>query len=43
VDRLASHPLEDELGLALEQTIRLAFVAEFGFRMEPGSVRWPPA
>ena len=28
-------------GLAPEQTIRLAFAAEFGFRMEPGVVRWP--
>jgi uncharacterized protein with NAD-binding domain and iron-sulfur cluster len=41
VTPLASHPLEDELGLASEQTIRRAFVAEFGFRMEPGVVRWP--
>ena len=40
---LASHPLEDELGLAPEQTIKLAFAAEFGFRMEPGVVRWPPS
>jgi uncharacterized protein with NAD-binding domain and iron-sulfur cluster len=38
---LESHPLEDELGLAPQQTIRLAFAAEFGFRMEPGVVRWP--
>lgn len=38
---LASHPLEDELGLAPEQTIKLAFSAEFGFRMEAGVVRWP--
>jgi hypothetical protein len=38
---LASHPLQDDLGLPLEQTIRLAFAAEFGFRMEPGVVRWP--
>ena len=38
---LASHPLEHELGLAPEQTIKLAFAAEFGFRMEPGVVRWP--
>jgi uncharacterized protein with NAD-binding domain and iron-sulfur cluster len=41
VTKLASHPLEDELGLATEQTVRLAFAAEFGFRMEPGVVRWP--
>jgi hypothetical protein len=41
VNQLASHPLADELGLAPEQTIRLAFAAEFGFRMEPGVVRWP--
>jgi hypothetical protein len=41
VRRLASHPLEDELGLAPAQTIKLAFAAEFGFRMEPGVVRWP--
>jgi hypothetical protein len=38
---LASHPLEDELGLAPTQTIKLAFAAEFGFRMEPGVVCWP--
>jgi hypothetical protein len=38
---LASHPLQDELGLPLEHTIRLAFTAEFGFRMEAGVVRWP--
>jgi uncharacterized protein with NAD-binding domain and iron-sulfur cluster len=41
VERLASHPLEDELGLAGQQTVRLAFAAEFGFRMESGVVRWP--
>ena len=41
MNRLASHPLGDELGLAPEQTVRLAFAAEFGFRMEPGVVRWP--
>lgn len=41
VDRLDSHPLEAELGLVYDQTVRLAFVAEFGFRMEPGVVRWP--
>lgn len=41
VNKLVSHPLEDELGFALEQTVRLAFVAEFGFRMEPGLVSWP--
>ena len=41
VRSLASHPLEDELGLLPEQTIRLAFAAEFGFRMDPGVVRWP--
>lgn len=41
VNQLASHPLEDELGLAAEQTVRLAFAAEFGFRMDPGVVRWP--
>jgi hypothetical protein len=41
VAQLASHPLEDELGLGPEQTVRLAFVAEFGFRMQPGQVRWP--
>jgi uncharacterized protein with NAD-binding domain and iron-sulfur cluster len=40
VSPLASHPLEDELGLATEQTVRLAFAAEFGFRMESGRVRW---
>ena len=41
VERLASHPLEDELGLPTQQTIRLAFAAEVGFRMEPGVARWP--
>src|SRR5262249_8676177 len=41
VNQLASHPLADELGLAPEQPVRLAFAAEFGFRMEPGVVRWP--
>jgi uncharacterized protein with NAD-binding domain and iron-sulfur cluster len=40
VESLASHPLADELGLVTEQRIRWAFVAEFGFRMEPGIVRW---
>ena len=40
---LASQPLEDELGLSPEQTIKLAYAAEFGFRMEPGVVRWPCA
>jgi uncharacterized protein with NAD-binding domain and iron-sulfur cluster len=39
VNQLDSHPLEDELGVTA-QTIRLAFVAEFGFRMDPGLVRW---
>ena len=43
INQLASHPLGDELGLAPEQTVRLAFAAEFGFRMEPGVVRWPSA
>ncbi len=43
VERLASHPLEAELGLAGQQTVRLAFAAEFGFRMEAGVVQWPPA
>jgi uncharacterized protein with NAD-binding domain and iron-sulfur cluster len=43
MNSLASHPLEDELGLAPEQTIKLAFAAEFGFRMDPGVVRWPPS
>jgi uncharacterized protein with NAD-binding domain and iron-sulfur cluster len=40
VASLASHPLQEELGLQAEQTIRLAFVAEFGFRMDPGTVVW---
>jgi uncharacterized protein with NAD-binding domain and iron-sulfur cluster len=43
ITSLASHPLEDELGLVPEQTVRRAFVAEFGFRMETGVVRWPSA
>jgi hypothetical protein len=43
VTQLESHPLGDELGLAPEQSVRLAFAAEFGFRMEPGVVRWPCA
>jgi hypothetical protein len=38
---MESHPLHDELGLPSEQSIALAFAAEFGFRMEPGVVRWP--
>jgi uncharacterized protein with NAD-binding domain and iron-sulfur cluster len=41
INELDSHPLGEELGLALEQTVKLAFVAQFGFRMEPGVVRWP--
>jgi uncharacterized protein with NAD-binding domain and iron-sulfur cluster len=41
VTPLASHPLEDELGLAPQQRITHAFAAEFGFRMESGVVRWP--
>ncbi|MFL5859933.1 MAG: NAD(P)-binding protein [Solirubrobacteraceae bacterium] len=41
VEQLASHPLAAELGLPPEQTVRLAFVAEFGFRMDAGVVRWP--
>ncbi len=41
VESLASHPLEDELGLPSDQVIRRAFAAEFGFRMEPGVVAWP--
>jgi hypothetical protein len=41
IEQLASHPLEDELGLTSGQTVRLAFVSEFGFRMDPGVVRWP--
>ena len=43
VDALASHPIENDLGMALDQTIRVAFVSEFGFRMEAGTVRWPTA
>jgi uncharacterized protein with NAD-binding domain and iron-sulfur cluster len=43
VNPLASHPLEDELGLRPDQTITLAFGAEFGFRMDAGTVRWPSA
>jgi hypothetical protein len=43
VDTLASHPIENDLGMALDQTIRVAFVSEFGFRMEAGTVRWPTA
>ena len=41
VNPLASHPLQDELGLVAAQQITRAYVAEFGFRMEPGAVRWP--
>lgn len=41
IDQLATHPLGDELGLAPNQSVRLAFAAEFGFRMDPGVVRWP--
>jgi uncharacterized protein with NAD-binding domain and iron-sulfur cluster len=41
VNPLASQPVLDELGLPPSQTITRAFVAEFGFRMEPGTIRWP--
>jgi uncharacterized protein with NAD-binding domain and iron-sulfur cluster len=41
INQLASHPLADDLGLASEHTVSRAFAAEFGFRMEPGVVRWP--
>ncbi|MGZ4185466.1 MAG: FAD-dependent oxidoreductase [Solirubrobacteraceae bacterium] len=41
INQLASHPLADDLGLAADHTVSLAFAAEFGFRMEPGVVRWP--
>ena len=41
VNPLASHPLQDELGLVAAQQITRAYVTEFGFRMEPGAVRWP--
>ena len=41
INQLASHPLADDLGLAPEHTVSLAFAAEFGFRMEPGVIRWP--
>jgi uncharacterized protein with NAD-binding domain and iron-sulfur cluster len=42
LEPLDSHPIEAELGLEGNQTIRLAFVSDFGFRMEAGVVRWPP-
>jgi len=41
VEPLDSQPLYDDLGLEPTQTTRLAFAAEFGFRMEPGEVVWP--
>jgi uncharacterized protein with NAD-binding domain and iron-sulfur cluster len=41
INRLATQPLEADLGLELRQQTRLAFGAEFGFRMEPGRVVWP--
>ncbi|HET7047391.1 MAG TPA: FAD-dependent oxidoreductase [Solirubrobacteraceae bacterium] len=41
IDQLASHPLADDLGLASAHTVSRAFAAEFGFRMEPGVIRWP--
>ena len=41
INQLASHPLADDLGLAADHMVSLAFAAEFGFRMEPGVVRWP--
>jgi uncharacterized protein with NAD-binding domain and iron-sulfur cluster len=41
INPLVTHPLNEELGLATSQTVRLAFVAEFGFRMEAGVIRWP--
>ena len=42
MNELATHPLGEELGL-VDQTVRLAFATEFGFRMEPGVVRWSAA
>ena len=41
INPLVTHPLNEELGLVRFQTVRLAFVAEFGFRMEAGVIRWP--
>ena len=41
INQLDSHPLADDLGLGPEHNVSLAFAAEFGFRMEPGVVRWP--
>jgi uncharacterized protein with NAD-binding domain and iron-sulfur cluster len=43
IESLESQPLADELGIDLRQTTRLAFAAEFGFRMESGVVVWPGA
>jgi hypothetical protein len=42
MNELPTHPLREELGL-VDQTVRLAFAAEFGFRMDPGTVRWTAA
>lgn len=41
VTSLASQPLGPDLGLPPEQVITRGFAAEFGFRMDPGEVRWP--
>jgi hypothetical protein len=41
INRLVTQPLEDELGVELQQRTRLAFAVEFGFRMDPGEILWP--
>jgi hypothetical protein len=43
IESLASQPLEADLGMVREQDIRHGFAAQFGFRMEPGEIRWPKA
>jgi hypothetical protein len=41
INELDSHPLAADLGLSSKYDISLAVAAEFGFRMEPGVIRWP--
>jgi hypothetical protein len=38
---VTTYPLDDELELGRQQPIRLGFVADFGFLMEPGVGRRP--
>jgi len=40
IESLVTQPLSAELGIELQSTVRHAFVAEFGFAMDPGEVVW---